>query len=68
MAGKIGYQPEIRSIVRVQNEAVFKKFRSNKGNTIMFHGCRGEGNEESIAMTGFLISKCMSTWPGYTNP
>merc|ERR1712217_148913 len=55
----------IRGIVRVQNYQDFGDYRSDSGNTMMFHGCKsGSGGEKSIAMTGFQISKCTSKWHG----
>jgi len=63
-AGTLLYRPEIRSISRVQNYETFERFRANAGNTIMFHGCKSDGNERAIAFEGFQVSKCKSNWHG----
>lgn len=61
---KLGYVPEVRRIARVQNYETFEKFKGNEGNTIMFHGCRTDGNERSIAFGGFQIQVCKSNRGG----
>mmetsp|Transcript_152083 Transcript_152083/g.265115 ORF Transcript_152083/g.265115 Transcript_152083/m.265115 type:complete len:444 (+) Transcript_152083:94-1425(+) len=60
--GTLGWLPDIVGLHRVQNRAVYSRFkgRKEKDLTIMFHGCRQEHNELSIMENGFQISKCQS--------
>jgi len=65
--GTLGWLPTIVSIERVQNQQVYSRFKgvNEPGLTIMFHGCRNLGNEDSIVRNGFQISKCRSGGANY---
>jgi len=61
----------VQGLTRLQNRAVYARYTRNGEETIMFHGCRSQANEESIIQNGFLVSRCVSggsnfgTWFAY---
>jgi len=62
-------QAEVLGLSRVQNPTVWQRFQDNvkdfKNQTIMFHGCRCQANEDSICNNGFQVSCCRSGGAGY---
>jgi hypothetical protein len=70
-AATIGFHPDIKCIVRMQNHEIYNRLKRDAGDTIMFHGCKSEDNEKGIAFKGFQVSRCVSggsnfgTWLAY---
>merc|ERR1711988_206124 len=57
---------QVREMVRIQNDQVYKQFRAGgESDTIMFHGCRSQSNEDSIITNGFQVKQCMSGGRGF---
>lgn len=77
-AARLGRQVYVMSISRVQNEAAYRRYwrRSHADKPVnepakelmMFHGCRSQGNENSIVTKGFEArtrSGVLGTWLAY---
>lgn len=63
---RLGPHPaKVGAVFRVQNKGVYKKYKRDAGETIMFHGCKSQSNESSIVQSGFLVDTCKSGGPGY---
>lgn len=64
----VGIKVEIKSVTKL-NASKFD-FKSGQ-NTVMFHGCRSQQNEDRIVRNGFQVSECRSggrdygTWFAY---
>jgi len=63
---------EVQEVVRLQNPRVYERCDSGPDlDTIMFHGCKSQANEDSIIAHGFQVQRCMSggqnfgTWFAY---
>mmetsp|Transcript_19736 Transcript_19736/g.42780 ORF Transcript_19736/g.42780 Transcript_19736/m.42780 type:complete len:640 (+) Transcript_19736:93-2012(+) len=52
-------------ISRVQNEKVWKEFRTGGVEKLMFHGCKSSANELSILAEGFQVGRCVSGGSNY---
>jgi hypothetical protein len=50
---------------RVQNLPVYARYRSIGNETVMFHGCQTQANEDSIIRDGFQVSCCRSGGQGF---
>merc|ERR1711971_269385 len=67
----MGMLPTATAAMSTLNRPVYNRFSSNGDETIMFHGCRSQANEDSIIQNGFQVSKCSSggrnfgTWFAY---
>lgn len=57
----------VRSVTRLHNAEVYRRYSCTaaSGETLMFHGCKNAGNEESIIRKGFDVSCCRSGGAGY---
>lgn len=66
-----GGDVRVEKVTRVQNPAVYRAFRRDGGESIMFHGCKSQENEASIVKNGFRVDQCRSggnnygTWFAY---
>jgi len=62
---------EVKELIRLQNPRVYARYDTGFANTVMFHGCRSQSNEDSIIAHGFDVSCCKSgghrfgTWFAY---
>jgi len=60
----------VLKLTRLQRPS-YAHYSPRGGETVMFHGCRSQANENSIIRNGFLISRCVSggsnfgTWFAY---
>lgn len=61
----VGRELQIVGLSRVQNFCAYKRYSRIGGETVMFHGCRSQVNEESIIAMGFDVSRCRSGGSGY---
>lgn len=50
---------------RVQNLPVYARYRPMGSETVMFHGCQSQANEDSIIRDGFQVSCCRSGGKGF---
>eukprot|EP00930_Biecheleria_cincta_P004314 TRINITY_DN105224_c0_g1_i1.p1 TRINITY_DN105224_c0_g1~~TRINITY_DN105224_c0_g1_i1.p1 ORF type:complete len:520 (-),score=63.03 TRINITY_DN105224_c0_g1_i1:339-1841(-) len=56
---------QVQELVRIQNEKVYHQFKAGERDTIMFHGCRSQQNEDSIITEGFQVKRCVSGGLGF---
>jgi len=59
-----GIGAKVESIHAIQNPKVQRRYRSG-GETVMFHGCRSQQNEDKILDNGFTVSACRSGGAGF---
>jgi len=50
---------------RIQNLPVYTRYRPRGSETVMFHGCRSQANEDNIIRDGFQVSCCRSGGEGF---
>lgn len=56
---------EVIHLHRIQNLPVYSRYRPDGGETVMFHGCGSQANEDSIIQHGFQVSCCRSGGAGF---
>eukprot|EP00930_Biecheleria_cincta_P019005 TRINITY_DN14630_c0_g1_i1.p1 TRINITY_DN14630_c0_g1~~TRINITY_DN14630_c0_g1_i1.p1 ORF type:complete len:509 (-),score=71.33 TRINITY_DN14630_c0_g1_i1:272-1798(-) len=57
---------QVQELVRLQNPHVYQHFRAGgELDTIMFHGCKSQFNEDSIIANGFQVKRCVSGGPEF---
>jgi len=57
----------VGSVIRIQNAAVYRSTMRDGSETIMFHGCRSQGNEDSIVQVGFRCTPARGCWFAYVS-
>merc|ERR1712032_413767 len=60
----------LMELTRLQNAGVYKRYLGKRwydpsNETVMFHGCRSQSNEDSIRSIGFQIARCCSGGQNY---
>merc|ERR1711920_238141 len=62
----VGCNTNVQELTRLQNPGVYYNCYVSQGfNTIMFHGCRSQANENSIIEHGFQVKCCTSGGTGF---
>lgn len=58
---QLGPHPaQIGALFRVQNNDMYKQYKRDASETVMFHGCKVQANEDAIVQQGFRVDKCRS--------
>jgi hypothetical protein len=61
----------VSQLTRLQNTDVYMRYLAQRGcarqgdETVMFHGCKSQGNEDGIRANGFQITRCISGGTNY---
>ena len=65
LAASLDRQSQVQRVQRVQNAVAFRGYHRSGEQTLMFHGCKTQANEDAIVREGFRADLCKSGGRGY---